>query len=260
MPNEHPAAKPTTATHASQSPPASPRWIRWAGHFALALLLLIPVAVLLARSGAWQPGLALYALALLGSTLLLIVFIILLLVPRYSSWRSDILRRAAIALPGAALLIAMTQGAGNAPQIHDITTDTNDPPTFIKAVQQRGEESNTLAIKPDFIEQQRAAYPDLKSIATTLNTKAAFDRAVVVAQQLGWEIYNQDREGGLIEAVETTAIFAFKDDIAIRVRPSGAGATVDLRSVSRVGRGDLGANAARIRRFQDAFTAVADAG
>jgi uncharacterized protein (DUF1499 family) len=79
-----------------------------------------------------------------------------------------------------------------------------------------------------------------------------FDKAVQVATAMGWDIYLQDRNAGIIEAVDTTAVMGFRDDIVIRVRTNEEGALVDLRSVSRVGVGDLGANAKRIKAFLDA--------
>ena len=81
----------------------------------------------------------------------------------------------------------------------------------------------------------------------------AFDRALAVAADLGWEVYHQDRNAGIIEAVDTTAIMAFRDDVVIRLRTNADGTLVDLRSVSRVGIGDIGANAKRIRAFQQTF-------
>jgi len=86
-----------------------------------------------------------------------------------------------------------------------------------------------------------------------MDIDAAFDRALQMAQALGWEIYHQDRNAGVIEAVDTTAIMAFKDDVVIRVRSNAQGTLLDLRSVSRVGVGDLGANAKRIRTFEQRF-------
>ena len=71
---------------------------------------------------------------------------------------------------------------------------------------------------------------------------------------MGWDIYNQDRNTGVIEAVDTTAIMAFQDDIVIRVRTNAQGTLLDLRSVSRVGVSDIGANAKRIRAFQQRFS------
>ena len=88
---------------------------------------------------------------------------------------------------------------------------------------------------------------------TDRSIEDAFDHALAVAAELGWEVYHQDRNAGVIEAVDTTAIMAFKDDIVIRLRTNADGTLVDIRSVSRVGISDLGANAARIRAFQQAF-------
>ena len=144
-------------------------------------------------------------------------------------------------------------GNGDVPQIHDITTDINDPPQFVTAERERGEGANSLEIKPDFIEQQTRAYPDLKALRTVLSQEDAFTRALEIAGSLGWQVYYQNRNTGIIEAVEVTRIMAFKDDVIIRVRTDAAGTKLDLRSVSRVGLGDLGANAARIEKFQAAF-------
>ena len=74
-----------------------------------------------------------------------------------------------------------------------------------------------------------------------------------MATELGWDIYHRDRNVGVIEAVDTTSIMAFKDDVVIRVRSNTRGTLLDLRSVSRVGIGDIGANARRIRAFQQKF-------
>ena len=234
----------------------TPGLVRWAGYLALTLLILIPLAVLTVRSGSWEQGLGLYAAATLGSALVAVILVTLLLVPRFASARGEIFKRLLLTLPGTALMMSLTLGSGSAPRIHDITTDTENPPVFMAAQKERGEHANTLDIKPDFIEQQVAAYPDIQTITSTASGDEAFNRAVAVATELGWEIYLQDRDAGIIEAVETTAIMAFKDDVVIRVAGTAGGARIDLRSVSRVGLGDLGANANRIRAFRDAFNAA----
>ena len=81
----------------------------------------------------------------------------------------------------------------------------------------------------------------------------AFDRALEAAKRQGWEIVAAVPGEGRIEATDTTRWFGFKDDVVVRVRPDGAGSRVDVRSVSRVGRGDVGTNARRIRGFLDAL-------
>jgi uncharacterized protein (DUF1499 family) len=231
----------------------APTLVTWIGYLAAAMLLTLPLAVLTVRSGAWQQGLLLYALACLGAALLLAILLILLLVPRYAPWRGAILGRAALAVPGTLLLFSLLANRGDHPPIHDITTDTGDPPRFTAAEAARGPEANPLEIDPQVIEQQQQAYPDLDTLVTTLSVDDAFERALSVARELGWEVYHEDRNAGVIEAVDTTPIMDFSDDIIIRVRGSARGTLLDLRSVSRVGIGDLGANADRIRTFQQAF-------
>jgi uncharacterized protein (DUF1499 family) len=231
---------------------SAPRVVNWTGYLSLAMLLILPVSVLAARTGAWQPGLLLYAIAILGSTLLILISIILLLVPRLKPWRNNISLNVLFAFPGTLLLLGTLTG-GTAPRIHDITTDTADPPAFTAAPRMRGEDANTLAIKPDSIAQQQQAYPDLQTLRSSLSRDEAFDRALNVAAQLEWKVYHEDSETGFIEAVDTTRFMAFKDDVVIRIRAEGQDTVLDLRSVSRVGQGDLGANAKRIRAFLEAF-------
>ena len=229
-----------------------PAVVNWLGYLAVTLLLILPLSVLMVRNGDWQQGLLMYAIACLGSTLLIILAIVLLLRTRFNLWRKDILQRALFALPGAALLLALTSG-GSYPTIHDITTDTADPPRFTSAASQRGADSNSLEIDEEVIQQQQEAYPNLQTLVTPLPIEDAYRLALEVATDMGWDIYRQDSNAMVIEAVDTTGIMGFKDDVVVRVRSSARGTLVDLRSVSRVGEGDLGANAARINAFVNAF-------
>jgi uncharacterized protein (DUF1499 family) len=229
-----------------------PAVVNWLGYLAVTLLLILPLSVLMVRNGDWQQGLLMYAIACLGSTLLIILAIVLLLRTRFNLWRKDILQRALFALPGAALLLALTSG-GSYPTIHDITTDTADPPRFTSAASQRGADSNSLEIDEEVIQQQQEAYPNLQTLVTPLPIEDAYRLALKVATDMGWDIYRQDSNAMVIEAVDTTGIMGFKDDVVVRVRSSARGTLVDLRSVSRVGEGDLGANAARINAFVNAF-------
>jgi uncharacterized protein (DUF1499 family) len=83
----------------------------------------------------------------------------------------------------------------------------------------------------------------------TVAPPQAFDRVLAVVRELGWEVSAAEPAEGRIEAVDTTRFFGFKDDVVIRLRPVDGGTRVDVRSVSRVGVGDTGTNAARIRRL-----------
>ncbi|HKK22721.1 MAG TPA: DUF1499 domain-containing protein [Pseudohaliea sp.] len=231
---------------------ALPALLRWPGYLAWAFLTLIALAVLTVRAGQWQQGLMLYALACLASLLVLAWYAVAALLPRNGSRRGPIALRALPALPGALLLVS-AMAARDVPPIHDITTDLEDPPRFEAVLDARGPKDNSLAIDPEVQALQASAYPELTTLYSSASYAETFDRAEALARELGWELLRSDRNAGIIEAVDSTAIMAFKDDIVIRVRSDEDGSRVDLRSASRVGVSDLGANAARIRAFARRF-------
>jgi len=222
-------------------------------YLALALLLALPLAVLMVRAGLWQEGLLLYAVSCLAAAIVLLLLMVLLALPKYRQRSRQIGLGVLLVLPGTLLFLSVLATRGDYPAIHDITTDLNDPPVFTHAPDLRGPDSNSLAVKPDTLGVQREAYPDLASLRSERTVSNAYRHALEVAAGLGWDIVWQSPESGYIEAVETTAIMAFKDDIAIRIRSTAEGSVIDLRSVSRVGVGDIGANAQRIRAFIAAF-------
>lgn len=234
--------------------PLTPGLVNWLGYLGITVLVALPVSVLVVRSGAWQEGLLLYALSCLGAALLLILALLLLALPGFAPWRGAISQRAILAVPGTLALLMLLGSRGDYPAIHDITTDTIDPPTFSAAQGQRGAAANTLDTLPETIEAQRQAYPELQTIHSQSSIEAAHKQALATARQMGWDIYRNDLNAGYIEAVETTAVMGFKDDIVIRLRTNADGTLIDLRSVSRVGVSDLGANAARIEEFSRKFT------
>jgi len=146
------------------------------------------------------------------------------------------------------------RSARNKPPIHDITTDTADPPPFVAIVPLRRDARNPVEYGgPEVAAQQRKAYPDIAPLSLPVPPAQAFERAERAARGQGWEIVAAVPAEGRIEATDTTRWFGFKDDVVIRVRPEGAGSRVDVRSVSRVGRGDVGTNARRIGEFLDAL-------
>ncbi len=134
-----------------------PALVNWTGYIAITLLLMLPIAVLMVRSGVWQQGLLLYAISCLGAALVLLISIVLLLLPRYAPWRAGIALRAACVVPGTLLLLSLLAGRGDYPPIHDITTDTQDPPMFTMAEKQRGDDANPLEILDDTLAQQQEA-------------------------------------------------------------------------------------------------------
>lgn len=146
------------------------------------------------------------------------------------------------------------------PPIHDISTDTANPPEFVDILPLRADAANTAeygrseGMTPERLAQlQQEAYPDIGPVILDAPPETVFERALGAVDELGWELVAAVPEEGRIEAVDTTFWFRFKDDIVIRIRPEGEGTRVDARSVSRVGRGDVGTNAKRLRRFFEAL-------
>ncbi len=135
------------------------------------------------------------------------------------------------------------------PPIHDVSTDLENPPAFDAVVPRRRGAPNGLVRTAAVTEQQRRGYPDVAPITLPDALPAAFDKALALAQASGWTIVTADKGTGRIEATATTRWFGFEDDVVIRLTRWGAGTRVDMRSVSRVGAADAGANAARIRVF-----------
>ncbi|MDA8708314.1 DUF1499 domain-containing protein [Hellea sp.] len=256
---------------------------RWFGRLTLALTIFTPLYFIVAALGtkfglftmrfgfgkltyAWSKH-VLMALAIAGLvSLLLSIFI---------------KPRKGFGVAAAALIIAiagMGYGAGvskkaaTLPFIHDITTDTQNVPTFtdailserakvkgVNSVDYIGKKARTSKLGADgkpvmklvsVLQTQTKAYADIRPLILEDDMAVAFGEAKAAAKQLGWKLKSEDPKTGIIEATDTSFWYGFKDDVVIRLRPSEGGGTIlDVRSVSRVGGSDIGANAARIRKF-----------
>ncbi len=161
--------------------------------------------------------------------------------------REAVAALAAVVVVGAFPLAALLSGGG-VPPIHDITTDTDDPPAFVAAVALNT--PGRTEYDPAVAGQQRAAYPDLGPAMLPVAPADAFDRARVVVGEMGWELLADDAAALRIEATDRSFWFGFPDDVVVRVAADGGtGSRVDVRSLSRVGGGDLGVNARRVREF-----------
>jgi len=136
------------------------------------------------------------------------------------------------------------------PFIHDITTDVSNPPVFVTAATLRKEGDNPVAYDgPEVGAQQKEAYPDLAPLIVKAPKDQVFDVAKSTLTSMGLEITGASPADGRVEAVATTLLFGFKDDVVVRIEESPQGTRVDVRSKSRLGRSDLGVNANRIRTF-----------
>lgn len=155
---------------------------------------------------------------------------------------------------GGIALVALAIGAvmvSGVPRINDITTDLADPVTL------SGPDGNPIPYPSDFAEQQREGYPDLETVAFSADPASVSAAVREVASEMGWEAA-EAADADRLQFIARTAMFRFTDDVAVRVQAADQGSVVDVRSRSRVGRSDLGANASRIRRFVERLQARID--
>ncbi len=219
-------------------------------------LACIAIGALGTKFGIWhfQVGLGLFALGGALGALGLVLGLIALIVTfskRLPAARASVSMGLVLCAVIAGVFGSQFITARSVPQIHNISTDTADPPAFDKIVVLRGEGTNPLELKQEVIDQQKAAYPHVQPLVSSIAPGEMLNRAQGALEKLGIEVVNVNADTGIIEATATTFWMGFKDDVAIRVRAHEAGSIVDVRSVSRVGRSDVGANAKRILAIID---------
>ncbi|HZP86868.1 MAG TPA: DUF1499 domain-containing protein [Burkholderiales bacterium] len=136
------------------------------------------------------------------------------------------------------------------PYIHDITTDTDNPPAFVAAEKLRKEGDHPVAYDgPEVAAQQKQAYPDIAPLITPASKDKVFAAAQRVIENMGMKLTGADLASGRLEATDTSFWYGFTDDFVVRITEAAQGTRVDVRSKSRVGRSDLGQNAKRVRAF-----------
>lgn len=135
--------------------------------------------------------------------------------------------------------------------IHDVSTDTANPPQFVAVLPLRAaaKAANSTDYDAKTAQLQKETYPDIGPLHLDAPPAQAFDRALAAARSMNWEIVSSDPAQGRIEATATTFWFGFKDDVVLRIAAEGAGSRLDVRSLSRIGKSDVGANARRIRDY-----------
>lgn len=231
------------------------------GHFALLPSVIAALLLLGAGPGTrldlWEfgTGFQLMRWAAFGGLAAAALAAAMLLLPRTRrGGRAGLLAALALGLGVAFVPWNALRYARSVPPIHDITTDTVRPPQFVAILPLRADAPNPAAYGgPDVARAQIGAYPELRAQRMDAAPADAFSRALQAARGMGWEIVAADAAAGRIEATDTTFWFGFKDDVVIRVEADGAGSRVDVRSVSRVGAGDVGTNARRIRAYLEAL-------
>ncbi len=220
----------------------------WHKRTTIALAVLGVLLLVLSGPGTragWWPlrvGFGMFAGALLVGLAAAGAAIVGLALPRLRARSAPVLVAALLlGVASAAVPLDCIRRVKTLPYINDIATDTAVPPQF----------SPPKPYPSHFAELQKIGYGDLRPRELALAPNQAFARAAEAARSQGWEVTALDEGAGRIEAVATTRWFGFKDDVAIRITPAGGGSRVDMRSRSRLGRSDLGANARRIREFLD---------
>jgi uncharacterized protein (DUF1499 family) len=226
---------------------------------AVIAAVLLPLGALGTKFGIW--GFQTGFLALGASTILaalgFVIGVISIFVSKKRGFDGD-MPSLAIGIVVSGLIISLMAmqfyTASNVPPIHNISTNVDDPPEFVAIVALRGEGSNPLAYDGEKLgPMQQEAYPWVQTLSMPIPRAETVGRVETVLEGMGLEIVAVDPDAGIVEATDTTFWFGFKDDVVVRVRDSGAGSTVDVRSVSRVGLSDLGANARRIGRILEAL-------
>lgn len=209
-----------------------------------------------------RPSLMSLVVALLTAVLVFVVSLVMVFIAHkhgLSANRNLLLIAMGLSLIPMVVMVPQLQAARSVPAIHDITTDTDNPPTFDEIVHIREYAPNSLEYGDDqgspeeLASKQKEAYPEIKSLKTNLSVAKATEQTQLVLESQGLDIINVDQSKGIVEATATTKWFGFKDDMVVRITPDGSGSVVDVRSVSRVGQSDIGANAARIKRFLEGF-------
>lgn len=161
----------------------------------------------------------------------------------------------AMSLVPAVVMSLQLYRAMSVPPIHDISTDTSNPPVFYKITGIRKNAPNPLTYGTEdmprdrLVKLQTKNYPEIKSLPIELGQVKALDLVQTALKSLNIAVVNRDDRRGVVEGVATTFWFGFKDDVVVRVKPVAQGSLIDIRSISRVGKSDLGANAARIKNI-----------
>jgi len=160
-----------------------------------------------------------------------------------------------VGLIGLALPAYILTKAVALPEVNDVQTSPADPLQFTVLLEQRPRDANPLgAQSPDQAQLQAEAYADLGPIVVDRPAAAAFTVVNEAVNQLGWNVVVNEAPGesgiGRIEATDSTLIMGFTDDVVVRVKGDDTSAVIDIRSASRYGTHDAGANADRIAAFE----------
>src|SRR5690606_36066332 len=230
--------------------------------FALASGVAAPVAAFLAtmaglgtRVGLWHytTGFLVLRWALYGAAAVLLLSVFAMYRTRPGTARRGFIVALGAFGPGVITLAIpwrASRAGADAPPIHDITTDTDNPPSFIAIAPLRADAPNPIAYEgEDVARLQRAAYPDIRPAILDMSRDLAYQHALETAERMGWSIVAADPVAGQIEATDRTFWFGFREDVVIRLTPVNNRTVVYVRSKYRDRSSDMGSNARRVREY-----------
>ena len=227
----------------------------WARRMALFFLQLLILTVLLHRFGSLATPAALNLLTVsIGGLVLAIVVALVGIVRIWFGGQigaGQAFAGIAIALIGLALPLYYFSQFFLLPRLNDVETTPRQPMQYSQLAARRPADANRI-VEPDLAaaEIQEKAYPDLRPMELERSATETFDIVHEAVKRIGWTIVLNEPPGeqpGRIEATDRTIIMGYTDDVLVRVTGDDTHAFIDVRSVSRYGMHDLGANADRIR-------------
>jgi uncharacterized protein (DUF1499 family) len=226
----------------------------------LLLLAVYPVAIIGSRLGLWDFKLSflLFIVAAIIGFVVLVLAVLKMSTGDRQDSKALVITVIATLIP-LSVLGSSVMKAKSSPFIHDISTDVSNPPPLNAARSDRVAGDHSVAYEgPELAGIQLAGYPDLKGLTVNQAPADVFKMVRAVIKQNGWQVLAENSETlpFTIEAVDTSFLFGFKDDVVVRIsavesdaaaEAAVTGSKVDVRSMSRVGKSDLGANAKRIQ-------------
>jgi uncharacterized protein (DUF1499 family) len=199
-----------------------------------------------------------FFIAVLGIIIGVIALLVTFLMPSRRAGRTRAVIGTVLALIVAVPIVRIVRTTRQYPPINDITTDTQTPPSFVFAQTLPPNRARDMRYKPEMASAQEAApvYRNLAPLKLEGSADDVYKRVEIIAGEFpGWQVTYHDPARHTVEGIATSTLFQFKDDFVIQVRPAGDGndSLVEMRSKSRDGKGDLGANYNRIESFFEAL-------